>query len=320
MVLGFTSVIGVSLLISPTLYGQTEKLGIVEYSAPKGWTKTPGENIVTFSELNKATGEFCVITLYGATPGTGKAQTDFTTDWNNLVLKTLHADSDPKTEIQTAEGWTLTSASSAVEVEGSKSLALLTVYSGFGKRVTVLAVFNARSYIANIESFDSSLNFDKTANAPASDPASSDKVQSGPSASIYGTWSNTSISIANYVTPSGGFVGSADVSTAQEYEFKQNGTYVSKFFGSVSGKMYYTETTGSFKISGQKLTFSPVKRTGGYAGAIRDEHDLLGKPETFDFYIGPNKWEPGPFLNLHKDGGYYLNADYPYDYYKRIQK
>lgn len=310
------------LMMPHAVAGQSEKLGIIEYTAPKGWTKTPNENVVAFSEVNKATGGFCIITLYGATPSTGKPQSDFTTDWTNLVVKTLHADANPKTESETVDGWILTSGASPVEIEGSKSLVLLTVYSGFGKKVSVLAVFNDQSYVTQIRAFDAGLNFDKTASAPAAGSVvpNNPPVGNTSAGSIYGIWSNTSISIANYVTPSGGFVGSADVSTAQEYQFRSDGTYVSKFFGSMSGRMYYTETTGTFRISGQKLTFTPVKRIGGYTGAIRDEKDLLGKPEIFDFYVGPNKWEPGPFLNLHKDGGYYLNADYPYDYYKRIEK
>src|SRR5688572_12069194 len=60
----------VGLFVPPTVSGQTEKLGIVSYTAPKGWTKTPKENVVAFSELNRTTGVFCIITLYGATPGT----------------------------------------------------------------------------------------------------------------------------------------------------------------------------------------------------------------------------------------------------------
>jgi hypothetical protein len=139
-------------------------------------------------------------------------------------------------------------------------------------------------------------------------------------ASQTGVWSNSSAAIGNYVTSSGAFVGSADVNTMEEYEFKSNNIYVDRFFGVSSGKLYFTETNGSYKINGRTLTLTPLTRKGGYSGAIHDERNWLGKPETFDSYIGPNKWETGPFLNLHKDGNYYSYTDYPYDYYKKIQK
>lgn len=61
----------VGLSMPQKVFCQTEKLGTVSYTPPKDWTKTMKENIVAFSEFNQATGRFCVITLYGATPGTG---------------------------------------------------------------------------------------------------------------------------------------------------------------------------------------------------------------------------------------------------------
>ncbi len=68
IILGLIILTAIGLFIPPTGFGQMEKLGIVSYTAPKGWTKTPKENIVAFSEVNQTTGGFCIITLYGATP------------------------------------------------------------------------------------------------------------------------------------------------------------------------------------------------------------------------------------------------------------
>src|SRR5688500_7714940 len=88
----------VCLCSSPTVFCQTEKLGIVQYTPPKGWNKTAKENVVAFSKINRATGIFCIITLYGATPGTGNPQSDFKREWNHLVVKPLNAEANPKTE------------------------------------------------------------------------------------------------------------------------------------------------------------------------------------------------------------------------------
>lgn len=123
----------ICLCVPQTVFSQAEKLGIVEYTPPKGWTKTLKDNVVAWSNLNQTTGGFCIITIYGATPSAGNPQNDFTREWNNLVVKPLQAEANLKTETQLADGWTVITGGAAVELQGSKSLAFLTGFSGFGK-------------------------------------------------------------------------------------------------------------------------------------------------------------------------------------------
>lgn len=151
------------LFVPHTAFCQTEKLGSVKYTPPKGWTKTPKENVVAFSNLNEATGGFCIITVYGATASVGNPQKDFTKEWNNLVVKPLAAEANPKTETELADGWTAIAGGAAVEFQGSKSVAFLTVISGFGKTVSVLGVFNDESYMTQLVAFASSIELDKAA-------------------------------------------------------------------------------------------------------------------------------------------------------------
>lgn len=151
--------------IPQTAFGQTEKLGIVRYTPPKGWTKTPNANLVALSEVNRATGAFCIITLHGATPGTGNADGDFKRAWKNLVVQPLKAQANPKTDTRSAEGWTITGGGSEVESEAGKAVAFLTVISGFGKTISVLAVFNDPKYVEPVDAFISGLDVDKTATA-----------------------------------------------------------------------------------------------------------------------------------------------------------
>ena len=140
IILGLLIVPILFAVISQTVFGQTEKLGIVQYTPPKGMNKLPKENVVVFSELNQTTGMYCIITLYGATPGTGNPQSDFKREWNNLVVKTMKAETNPKTDEQKGDGWTAISGGSEVESEVGKAVGFLTVISGFGKAVSVLAV------------------------------------------------------------------------------------------------------------------------------------------------------------------------------------
>jgi hypothetical protein len=42
------------LFITQTAFCETEKLDIVEYTPPQGWTKTPKEGAVTYSYVNQS--------------------------------------------------------------------------------------------------------------------------------------------------------------------------------------------------------------------------------------------------------------------------
>ncbi len=146
---------------APTVSCQAEKLGIVSYAAPKGWAKTPKENVVGFSEINQETGGFCIITLYGATDGTGNPARDFTREWKRLVFSNLKVEANPTTETQIDGEWTMTAGAAAAEMDGGgKDLAFLSVFSGDGKTVSVLGVFNEQSYLPKLEAFVGSVKID----------------------------------------------------------------------------------------------------------------------------------------------------------------
>lgn len=152
----------VCLSFSHAVVAQKESLGAVKYTPPKGWTKTQKENVVTFSEINQATGKFCLITLYGVTASTGAPERDFAGAWNNRVVKTLGAEANPKTETVSAEGWTLTVGGSQIDFQGNKALAFLSVVSGYGKAVSVLGILSDETYLPQLQAFVGSIEVDKS--------------------------------------------------------------------------------------------------------------------------------------------------------------
>ncbi|MEO7673028.1 MAG: hypothetical protein ABIU09_03000 [Pyrinomonadaceae bacterium] len=247
---------------------QTEKLGIVKYTPVKGWTKTANvENVVAFSEVNQTTGRFCIITLYGATPGTGTPQSDFTREWNNLVVKTLAAESNPKTETQAADGWTAVAGGAAVDFQGSKAIAFLTVFSGSGKTVSVLGVFNDESYLNHLTAFVAGLDMDKTAAAPQA--VGGKYVSSLPSrqltfADLAGEWAETAGFSTTYVDRySGAYAGTDSLHYRTKMTFTRNGGYANDFFAIQNGKKIIDNTTGTFSISGRVISIRQ-KNTAKY--------------------------------------------------------
>lgn len=151
----------VGLFMPQRVFCQTENLGIVNYTPPKEWKKTAKENIVTYSELNESTGGFCAITLYGATPGTGKPQSDFAREWDNLVVKPFKGELSPETETGAADGWTTISGGAAIDFQGGKALAVLTVFSSGRTTISVLGIFNKESYVNQLTAFVMGMNMDR---------------------------------------------------------------------------------------------------------------------------------------------------------------
>ncbi len=261
------TVIVFCLIVPNIVFGQTEKLGIVSYTPPKGWAKTVKENVVGFSEVNQKTGSFCIITLYGVTASSGNPDGDFTREWNNLAVKNLNAKANPETEKQTADGWTIIAGASAVDSDGIKGAAFLTVISGFGKTVSVLTVFNAESYMSQIAGFISGIDLDKTV-APATTPTNQPTYDSNGKlivpvptrqltvADFEGEWGEDASRVTtNYVyRSSGGYAGSDSISFRSKMTITKDGGYINDFFAIQNGKKIIDKTNGSISIDG--LVFS----------------------------------------------------------------
>ena len=269
-------------LTAQTVFSQTEKLGIVQYTPVNGWTKTPKPNIVQFSEINLTTGKFGSITLYGATPGTGNPQSDFAREWNNLVIETFKAKANPETSSASADGWTTTRGGSEVEAEKiGKADALLTVISGFGKTVSVLGVFNDLAYAGKIDSFISAIEMDEPA-APANNTAAAtpptldsdgnlvipEPTRQLTIADLVGAWGDNPGRIATtYVNRSdGSYAGTDSLHFTSTWTIDKNGRYTNDFFEVRNGKKLRDVTTGTITIVGRLIS---IKHKGTAKYVVR---------------------------------------------------
>lgn len=259
--LGLSVTLFVSLLIPQTALCQTEKLGIVSYTPPKDWTKTTKENIVAFSHINQATGGFCILTLYGATPGTGSPEGDFKREWNKLVVGTLNAEPNPKTETEADEGWTAISGGAGVEFQSGKALAVLTVISGGSKTVSLLAVFNEESYAAQLAAFNSSIVMEKAvAEIPAPQTRDGKLVIPLPTrqltiADLAGEWGETAGINTRYVDRySGTYAGFESLHFRNKMAITGDGRYADDFFAISNGRKITENTVGTVTVVGRVLS------------------------------------------------------------------
>ena len=150
-------------LIMQQAIGQTETFDMATYSPPKGWQKEDRQSAVLYSQTNDSTGKFCAIIIFAGTTGTGDVVKDFNSQWNELAVKKYAADAKPTTDkAQTPDGWKTITAASLIKIEGTDAYIVLTVFSGFGKRISVLSTLNDQAYLAQLDTFLESIKLDKT--------------------------------------------------------------------------------------------------------------------------------------------------------------
>jgi hypothetical protein len=251
-------------------WSQTEKLGIVQYTPPEDWTKTPKENVVAFSQFDQDTGKFCILTLYGATFGSGNPRTDFTKEWNNLVVKNMKAQANPKTDVQRGDGWTAISGGAEVESDAGKAVGFLTVISGFGRTISVLAVFNDPAYAKQVGAFIDTIELDKIT-APAKVAANTTAPKSETTrgnlvipivtrqltlADLAGEWGENSGRIATeYVnTNTGRSAGTDSLHYISTMTITKNGGWRNNYFAVRNGKKESDDTVGTISIAGRVIS------------------------------------------------------------------
>lgn len=236
------------------IFCQTEKFDIIEYTPPKNWTKTEKPGAIVYSDVNKAANAFCVLTIYQGATSSNNPKTDFANDWKTFVVKPFKADENPQTDSQTADGWTVTSASAPIESDGIKSLAIMTTLSGYGVTASILAVSNSEIYIKPIAAFLESIKLDKSS-------AKVKPVNTGSSSSsILGKW-------AKSFSGTKGRDQSANVLNSEyyksQYTFNSDGTYVfkaEKWLGYIkSNEFWITDESGNYTVAGELLTIIPKK-------------------------------------------------------------
>src|SRR5258707_9234902 len=177
---------GLFLFNAHMAFCQSEKIDIIEYTPPKGWTKTPKDGLMVYSDSDKNTGGFCLLTVYPGTASVGSPQKDFVNTWNEKVVKPFKAEANPKTETQTQDGWTSVSAATQIQSDGITSAVMMTVVSGYGRTASILAILNNQEYLPQIDAFMAGIKMNKAkAIADAKPPSTAPTSPTTPVANSY---------------------------------------------------------------------------------------------------------------------------------------
>ncbi len=253
-----------------TSFAQTETLGDISYTAPKGWTKTAKEHAVVFSDLNPAEGQFAFITLYATGVSEGSPQKDFAREWKTRVVEPWGGESTPKTVTEPDNGWTAVAGGSQIDFNGNKAFAFLTVISGFGKSVTLLGILKNESYLPPLQAFAEGMKIDKTPRANNVAAATAAPVLQYDSyghliiplptrqltlADIAGNWGEAASFHQRYVyRSSGAYAGADSLTFKSKMTFTSDGGFYNDFYAIQNGKMIKEKTGGRISINGRVLS------------------------------------------------------------------
>jgi hypothetical protein len=259
------------MLASQVIVAQTEKLGAIKYTPPKGWAKAAKDHAVVFSEINQAKGNFCFITLYAEASSIGTPQQDFAKEWKARVVEPWGGEVNPKTETEKVDGWTAMAGGAQIDFQGNKAFAFLNVLSGFGKTVTVLAILNDEAYLPPFQAFVESMDIDKTVAAVAASTTSA-SVGGPPQrddfgrliiplpthqltiADLAGQWGeNAGINTRYVYRDSGTYAGADSLHFTAKMTLTADGGYYNDFWAIQNGKGIKEKTSGSFAIAGRVI-------------------------------------------------------------------
>ena len=262
------------LFIPPPIFCQTEKIDIIQFASPKGWTKTPKDGLTVYSNSDKNTGGFCLLTVYPSTASAGSPSKDFANEWTEKVVKAFKAEAKPKTETQTVDGWTSVSAATQIESNGVKSAVMMTVISGYGRTAGILALLNNQEYLPQIEAFMTGIKMDRDqavadAKPPATTPTAptSPTAPTAPVANLYspaaliGKWGNGTAGD----TVSGNYIQYGSNASQKSYQFNADETYnfIYSGYSGLAGQSGTFQITmvesGVYTLDGDSMTITPKK-------------------------------------------------------------
>ena len=284
------------------------------FTVPKDYKSTSSENALVLQKVAPPT--FCLMVLYAARAMTQPLATEAASEWKSHVAGTFkttgvkhHGDGTTKSSIAfTATAGTIENGSDKV------SVILYTVSSGRSVGSVLLSSNTVDTLAACRPALTELLDSLTLAPATAPAPAPAPAPRPAPSESIAGRWATSSASES-------GEWGSVK----RQYTFAADGTY--RFYSEAWGGKYNSKRwrliseTGTYTVSGAKLTITPVKATGV------EKNDTITKPFNVAIEKATYTWQRHYFegikewdlvmttpTKIQRDGEFANNDQFPSSY------
>lgn len=316
-------------LFAVAAFAQVEKFDIVTYTSPAGWSIKKGAEFVQFTKEDKATGGFCMVTLYRSVDAGTDSRANFNAAWSALVNETLKSDAKPQIGAPgLKDGWTAEAGISPVSTEDLKGAALLTTMTGGSKMINVLVLTNTEAFEKEIEALVDSIKLPPIKAAPAQSTVPAAPA-AGENARLIGKWQRASSGVPAYGDPVAW--GTAGY-TKSRYEFKADGTYVytERSFRMMMQTIIIVKENGKYAVNGGTITVTPqtstissYKKDGGVdalGALVKTQNRQLETATyrfTFHYFEGIKEWNLvlQTDRTTQRDGPFSNNQTFPNAWY-----
>ena len=269
-----------------------ETFDISSFQPPKGWTKQVGSDAVQFSIEDKATGAFCLISLFRSVPGLSSPKENFDAAWSTIVKDAVTVSTAPQMMAADSKGeWLLAGGFAPFEKDGMKGAAVLYTATGYGRMVNALILTNTQAYEATATAFLESISFKKPVQeTPAPPPA----AQNGAPSLAGNFWKQGGLRQGIL-----GHVGLSSGSFSKTYQFLPNGTYkFSRVDMQLAAPKYYLESEeGTYSVSGNTITITAKRSSYSQHRLTKEEPPIKSGnlPLTtgqyrLEFWLHDNNW------------------------------
>lgn len=227
-----------------------ETFDLATFAAPPG-ARSAQADAVTFTDATPTT--FAVYGVYKSAPGSGDPARDFADEWDTLVARSLRVDGELKTEtVDWRGGWKMTMGAAKVWSEQARSfVALLSVFTGHGVKVSVLVNYNDDLYRPKIDRFIASVRLAAPAVAAVPPPAPASGVDGAAPASL----------TSNEWYRSAASTWQGDGYLRYRYRFGTDGRYsfVKEWWSQYQHTDYwFIEESGRYRVDGGTIHLAPA--------------------------------------------------------------
>ena len=233
---------------------RAETFDLATFTAPAG-TRSMGAEFAGFTDATPTT--FAVYGIYKSVRGSGDPARDFVDEWDMLVARSLRVTGELNTEtIDWPGGWKMTMGAAKVWSEQARNfVALLSVFTGYGVKGSVLVKYNDDLYRPNIDKFIASIRLAQPASGAAAAPA-------GPSPASVAE-GGTSVSLtSNEWYRSVASTWQGDGYLRYRYRFGVDGTYsfTKEWWSQYHHTDYwFIEESGRYRVEGGTIHLAPAR-------------------------------------------------------------
>lgn len=146
------------LLPVSSLWSQETVYDLFTFTPPEGWVKTENTGSITYSITDPKSKNWCQLILCKKLSSTGSIESDFQAEWNDLILKNYAGTGAPlQSQTEEADGWKVCTGSGKWVYNKKNVATVLTTFSGFGIRASIVCNTTNQQYIPELEKLLSSI-------------------------------------------------------------------------------------------------------------------------------------------------------------------